>query len=61
MKKPEKKLFISRKYIEAYSLEEALKKEKTTPVDEMWIDEDWKKAQGGKTHAIGFHLEKDEE
>lgn len=59
-KKPDKKLFIVRKYIEAHTLLEAIKKEKTIPVTEIWIDEDWKKAQGSKTSAIGFHLPDEE-
>lgn len=57
MKKPENKLYVARKYIEAQSLDEAIKKERTTPLDEIWVDDDWKKAQGGKTEAIGFHIE----
>ena len=60
-KQPEKKLFVVRKYIEALSLKEAISKERTTPVSEIWIDDDWKKAQGSKTSAIGFSLPDDEE
>lgn len=39
-----KKLFIIQKYIVATSIKEALKIEKHTKPEEIWLDEDWKKA-----------------
>lgn len=36
-----KRLFISRKYIWAESLSEAIKKEKTMPPDECWLHDKW--------------------
>jgi hypothetical protein len=38
--KPQK-LFIVRKYVQASSAREALKKEKTQEADDVWIDEKW--------------------
>ena len=37
------KLFIIRKYIYADSAKQAIKKDKTHQVDDVWVDEDWKK------------------
>lgn len=54
--KPEYKLYVVRKFIEANSLKEAIKKEKNIPLDEIWVDDDWKKAQGMKTNVIGYHV-----
>jgi len=39
--KPKPKLFVVRK-------------DKTTPVHEVWIDDDWKKQGGNLPEAIGF-------
>ncbi len=35
------KRFIVRKYIVATSAADAIKKDKTTPVDDVWIDDKW--------------------
>jgi len=35
------KQYIIRKYIVASSAKEALKKERTQPADECWVDEKW--------------------
>lgn len=51
--KPGDKLFIVRKYILAKSASDAIKKDKTTPVDDVWVDEDFKKSSPGAS-AIGF-------
>lgn len=51
--KPGDKLFIVRKYILAKSASDAIKKDKTTPVDDVWVDEDFKKSRPGAS-AIGF-------
>jgi hypothetical protein len=47
------KLFIVRKYILARSAIEAIRKDKLTPVDDVWIDEDFRKSSPGAS-AIGF-------
>lgn len=55
MKKPNKdKLFVVKKYIKAKSAAEAIRKDKTTPVDDVWVDEDWKKTNTNLPDAIGF-------
>ena len=36
------KLYIVRKYIMAKSAEQAIKKDKNCPVDDVWVDEDWR-------------------
>lgn len=53
------KMFIVRKYIKARSASEAIKKDKTVPVHDVWIDEDWKK--NSLASAIGFVVEHEEE
>lgn len=39
-----KKLYIIQKYVVASTIQEALKIELKIPADEIWLDEDWKKA-----------------
>jgi hypothetical protein len=39
-------IFVVKKYILASSAKEAIKKDKTTPVDDCWMDEDFKKLFG---------------
>jgi hypothetical protein len=49
------KRFIIRKYIYAKDALEAIKKDKVTKVDEVWVDEDWKKLNDGRGEkGIGF-------
>ena len=38
-----RKLFVIRKYIMADSAKDAIKKEKEHPVDDVWIDEDFRR------------------
>lgn len=47
------KLYVVRKYIRAISAQEAIKKDKVAPVDDVWLDEDYKKSAQGAS-AIGF-------
>lgn len=47
------KLYIVRKYIFAKNAKDAIKKDKITPVDDVWVDDDFKKSQPGAS-AIGF-------
>lgn len=39
-----KKLYVVRKYIVASSAQEAIKLESRCPVDDVWVDEDFKRA-----------------
>jgi hypothetical protein len=53
------KLFIIKKRFMARSVQDALKKEKKKPVDEVYVDDDWLKANaeeliGNKSKKIGF-------
>lgn len=48
------KLFVVRIYIYASSAAEAIKKAKKSPVDEVWVDEDWKKENTIKQVQVGF-------
>lgn len=50
------KLFVVRKYIKARSAAEAIRKEKGSAVDDVWIDDDWKKEH--LNGAIGFRAAK---
>lgn len=38
-----KKMFVVRKYIMASTAKEAIKLDKNTEVDDVWIDTDWQK------------------
>ena len=53
-----KKLFVIQKYIVASSIKEAIKIDKLIMPDEIWLDEDWKKANKPKIKEvkIGFTL-----
>jgi len=49
------KRFIVRKYIMAKSAKEAIKKDKTTMPDDVWVDDEWKKENPNQlVSAIGF-------
>lgn len=61
MKKPKLKLFIVRKYIMAKSAPDTIHKDKVTPPDDVWIDDDWKKGNEDRLErAIGFLADNDE-
>ena len=54
---PPLKLFVVRKYILARSAKEAIKLDKSHAVDDVWIDDDWKKENKNytsDTQKIGF-------
>ena len=55
MTKPRDKMFVVRKYIKAPNAAAAIRKDKTTPVDDVWIDENWQKKD--LPGAIGFSVE----
>ena len=59
MKKPNK-LFIVRKYIWATDANSAIKKDRTTPPDDVWIDDEWKKNSNPPKDAIGFFVDKED-
>jgi hypothetical protein len=44
------KLYVIRKYIKATSAKDAIKKDKRTEVDDVWIDEKWQ----GEDIIMGF-------
>lgn len=43
MSKPLKKLFIIKKFVMASSIAEAMRLDRKTKPQEVWIDDDWKK------------------
>lgn len=51
------KRYIVRKYIMAKSAKDALRIEKKTKPDDVWVDEDWKKENPNQLQsAIGFNI-----
>lgn len=48
------KLFVVKKYVMAASVKDALKKEKELPVDECWVDVEWKNKQLDESKNIGY-------
>lgn len=59
------KLYIIRKYIYAPSAKLAISRETKHPVDDCWVDDDWKKnqasIQANLASPIGFVMDKTEE
>ncbi len=49
-----KKLFVIRKYIFAKSAADAIKLERRTPPDDVYVDDEWKKQQDLQKEPIGF-------
>lgn len=45
-------MYVVRKYIKAVDVKQALRKEPTTPVHDLWIDNEWR--DKGLAEAIGF-------
>lgn len=61
MSKPQK-LYIVRKYVMASCAQDAIKREKLYKVDDVWVDEEWKRQQKEQLPgAIGFTHEDNEE
>lgn len=48
------KLFIVRKYIYANSASQAIKRDKETPVDDVWWDDEDKKMFNEQVNGIGY-------
>lgn len=55
MGKDNKKQYVVRKYIFAASALEAIKLEKKYRVDEVFVDDEWKKAQDATKPVSGFN------
>lgn len=51
--------YILKKYVTASSALEAIKLDKKTPVQDVWVDEEDKKEE--KTSCIGFSVEVEDE
>jgi hypothetical protein len=50
-----KKLFVIRKYVMAANIQDAIRKEKMQKPDDVWVDDDWKKANADQPSAdLGF-------
>lgn len=61
-KKRKEILYVVKKYVKACSVEEALQKERRSPVDSVWIDDDWANGKGrALADAIGFASVSDDE
>ena len=61
-KKDKDKLYIVRFYVRAMNAVEAIKKVKNKNPDDVWVDDEWKKAQNNNlADAIGFEVESTEE
>jgi hypothetical protein len=56
MKHKDLKLFVVRKYIWAKDANSAIQKDKTHKVEEIWVDEEWKKNSNNPKDAIGFYV-----
>ena len=52
MRSEKPKMYVVRKYIKAISAAQAIRKDKATPVHDVWIDETWHKNE--LAGAIGF-------
>lgn len=62
--KLDEKLYVVRKYIMATSAKQAILKDRTAPVEDVWVDTDWQKRQTEiLASAIGFahYPQEDEE
>jgi hypothetical protein len=54
MKKPAK-LYVIKKFVMANSAAQAMRLERTTPVDSVWIDEEWSKGNARElAAALGY-------
>lgn len=47
-------MFVVRKYIMAESAKQAIKLDKTSEVDDVWIDTDWQRNNMCNNSEIGF-------
>lgn len=51
------KLFVVKKYVWATSAKQAIQREQKVIVDDVWIDEEWKRNSNLPKDAIGFYIE----
>lgn len=49
-----KDLYVIRKFIMAKDAKDAIKKEKEQPVNDVWMDEDWKRDKINQEPELGF-------
>lgn len=50
------KLYVVRKYIRATSAAQAIRLDRERPVDDVWIDDEWKKSGSSElASAVGFN------
>lgn len=62
MGKQGQKLFIVKKYVMAASAAQAIRRESKLPVDDVWVDEEWKKGNvPNLAQAIGFNVQLEHE
>jgi len=56
MKKKPEKMFIVRKRIKAVSALDAIRLDKKTPVDDVWVDENWSREneREDSSRSLGF-------
>lgn len=59
-KRRKPKQYVVRKYVMALSARDALKREKNVDTDDVWLDQEWVKAQPDAVGTMGF-VKKDEE
>ena len=53
------KLFIIRKYVRASSVAAAIRKDKQAPVDDCYLDDDWRRNEKDRlADAMGFVIPK---
>lgn len=55
--KKEQKMYVIKKYVMASSAHEALRKEKRTPVQDCWVDDEPRKSDN-LANLIGFSVER---
>lgn len=60
LKEKELKKYAVKKFVMATSVMDAIKREKTATVDEVWVDQDWMRNQPNKPSVIGFMTEEKE-
>lgn len=60
--KNKEKLYVVRQYVRATSAEDAIRKSRKTPVDDVWVDDKWKEGNAKSlAEAIGFTVSERED
>jgi hypothetical protein len=52
------KLYVVRKYVYAKNAREAIRKERAQNVDDVWLDDDWRKANTELAQSKNFNVNK---